>query len=216
MSSFRAFLAVLGLSCLVAACTPTGQQATPEPVEAMPPAAFLHLVGDPPTAARPIVVKFAAEDGDRSGQSFAFVEGQPVVIDRTSIPEIVSAWVDEVACAGSLRVVGQREIDGILTVGEDECALVATRNHPVGDVVHPDLSGSLSAQAPLGTTLTLTSLDGAIPGEVSDDADESGWISLAVPAGRWRAVLARGSETLDESTLTVEGGETIHLDLRTP
>ena len=132
MSSFRAFLAVLGLSCLVAACTPTGQQATPE------------------------------------------------------------------------------------TVGDGTCALAATRNHPVGDVVHPDLSGSLSAQAPLGTTLTLTSLDGAIPGEVSDDADESGWISLAVPAGRWRAVLARGSETLDESTLTVEGGETIHLDLRTP
>ena len=192
-------------------------QAEPTAFEGMPPPSYLHLVGDPPTAARAFVVSFAGEDGDRSGQTFAFLEGQAVAIDRISNPGPVSAWVDETACAGTLRTVAEREIDGTLTVGNDTCTLVATRNHPLDEDLHPDLSGSLSAEAPLGSVLTLTSLDGAIPGEVSGHADESGWVSaLELPAGRWRAVLSLAGEVLHESVLSMEAGKSIHLDLREP
>ena len=221
MSSSRASIAVLGLSGLVAACALTSPPAPDIAVEGLPGPAYLRLAGDPPTAARPFAVSFAGEDGDRGGQTFEFVKGQTVVIERLSLPQTVSAWVDETACEGTLRTLTDREIDGILAVGDDTCSLTATREHPVGDAfpdLHPDLLGTLSAQAPLGTTLTLTSLDGAIPGEVSDDTDESGWISIpeGMSPGRWRAVLTSGNKTLLESTVTVEAGESIHLDLRTP
>ncbi len=211
------WLVVFAAALLLAACgrlEPT-IDVPATPFEGMPPPAYLHLEGDPTTAAAPFVVTFAGEDGDRGGQSFSFEEGQRIVIDRTSFAEVVSAWVDEIACEGTITTLAERETDGLLTITANGCALISLRNHPAADGVHPELSGTLSAEAPLGSTLTLTTLDDAIPAELADDADESGFISFgAVPAGRWRAVLTSGGAEMEATTITIEAGESQHLDLR--
>ena len=208
---------VVVTAVLVTACGPIapsfGVPATP--FELLPGPAYLHLDGEPSTAGGPFVVTFAGPDGDRSGRSFAFETGQRVVIDRTSFAEIVSVWVDEIPCDGTARTLTDRETDGILTIADGACAVTTTRNHAGEDDIHEALPGTLSAEAPLGSRLSLTTLDQAIPGELTDDADESGWISFEeVPAGRWRAVLSSGGQRLGESTITIEAGEHQHIDLR--
>jgi hypothetical protein len=203
---------VVGMLAGCGSIRPADAPATP--FEGLPGPAYLHLDGEPRAAARPFVVTFAGPDGDRSGQSFAFEAGQRVVIDRTSFAETVAAWVDDIACDGTATTLTDRETDGFLEIDDDACRVTTTRNHAVADDVHPELTGGLSAEAPLGSTLTLTTLADAVPGELADDADESGWISLElVPAGRWRVVLTKSGQQLDEQTITIEAGEHQHLDL---
>ncbi len=208
-------LATVAVVAMLAGCgsiRPVDAPATA--FEGMPGPAYLHLDGEPVTAARPFVVTFAGPDGDRSGQSFAFEAGQRVVIDRTSFAETFAAWVDDIACEGSATTLTDRETDGLLEIDDEVCRLTTTRNHAVDEDAHPELSGGLSAEAPLGSTLTLTTLTDAIPGELADDADESGWISFdLVSAGLWRAVLTRNGQQLDEQTITIVAGEQQHLDL---
>lgn len=220
---------VVTLAVLAQGCGPTSVASQPDASDTGQPSAvlpsvvapsvggpgYIHLVGDPPDAAKSLTIALIAPDGSPSGRSDEFGIGQQIVLDRASMPGRFGVAVNNFPCDGQFRVDADREVDLILRIDEEKCTVVEERSHPPGEIDHQDVLGLVSGEAPLGASIRIISLTGPPASPVmSLDVDESGLFeSDPLPAGRYRIELITNGSFTGSVAVELEAGENEHVDL---
>jgi hypothetical protein len=95
------------------------------PRETMPGPGGVHLTSDPARAPTAMSIRYVGDDGTPSRVSDEFARGEPVVVDRSSLPGTYAIEVNGETCQGSFAITTDGWTDVVLVLTDAGC-LVGT------------------------------------------------------------------------------------------
>jgi hypothetical protein len=122
-------VALFAIAATAGACA-FGPAATFEQgVEHLPGPGYIHLVTQPATAETDLTVVLIMSDGADSSVSTSVVAGDPVVVDRTTLPGAYGVRMNGTPCEGRIPVQGDRQTDVVVRLATDGCTIAVRAIH---------------------------------------------------------------------------------------
>jgi len=116
------------LAAIFIGCTPQPTQLAEPTVPAEPTMhgetlrGSFHLTSDPPLAPYPVTIRID-DVGGPSGRSAEFEEGEPVIVDWSTLPFPQVKWIEVNGqdCEGTFGIQARFEVDLLLAFTDDAC-----------------------------------------------------------------------------------------------
>jgi hypothetical protein len=190
---------------------------TPTPEVTPHGVGMLHLTADPGYDLHdPLRVGYVLPDGRTAPEFDAFEAETTIFLDRSLPAGSITILANDMVCAPRVPIEANVEVDAVLSVEDDRCAISVAGSHALGAIVHPEPRTALGAFVVIDSVLVVTPLDpGSTMAPIRRPSDERAEVQdFDIPPGRYELAIVVDGVVQSTLEIDIKRGQQFYYNVR--